>query len=455
VQGELGPLLRAHGVETWEAEVDIRTADEWEARIRTGLELCDWFLVVLSPNAVNSDWVKTEVHWAMENRNGRVIPLVIAPCKSEDLHLKLRRIQHIDFEQNRERFGTMLLELVKIGNDALPTVREILADDDVKQHDRAIANLEKAGTPAAVFLADALANKRVECQSATDPQPTKEAARGVPSAKCALCGTFNLLYFEQGQHCRGCEHPLEDACAVEYLEWVKDRIFANAANMGLLAGGLTFVVIFWVLVCIIPAVSLQFLVTVAIIVGHVTVAGLIGAATSYIVVSKRYVFWFSSPSDALEKIKQKNKFHDDFINGWQGASDRFWISHTKLAWITSTVGLFLLGVVLMQFWGCNAIRGPSPIVGIEPEWDPNPANHDLLLTNKSSGPLSSVELTITLYQDNGQEVVRKESWPHWDFGEVKKISVPLQRYSRVTLKGTADHASTRRVIDGDWRWTPK
>ncbi|MBT4864083.1 MAG: toll/interleukin-1 receptor domain-containing protein [Planctomycetaceae bacterium] len=103
VGNDLVPLLRSHGIETWYSTDDIHSAEDWEKKIREGLRDCDWFLVVLSPNGVVSDWVQAEVHWATDNRKGRIIPILLAPCRPEDLHIKLIRIQYIDFHANREQ----------------------------------------------------------------------------------------------------------------------------------------------------------------------------------------------------------------------------------------------------------------------------------------------------------------------------------------------------------------
>jgi hypothetical protein len=111
VERELIPLLRENGVDTWYSRETIRTSEEWEDSIRSGLNGCDWFLVVLSPRSVTSDWVRTEVHWALDERPGRVVPVLLESCNPSDLHLKLRRIQHVDFTQDRDSARAKLLEV--------------------------------------------------------------------------------------------------------------------------------------------------------------------------------------------------------------------------------------------------------------------------------------------------------------------------------------------------------
>jgi hypothetical protein len=102
VEKEIITTLRGHGVDVWYSKYSIETAAEWERRIRHGLSICDWFLVVLSPRAVASDWVRSEVHWALEKRKDKVIPVIYEECDPTDLHLKLGMIQRIDFREGRE-----------------------------------------------------------------------------------------------------------------------------------------------------------------------------------------------------------------------------------------------------------------------------------------------------------------------------------------------------------------
>jgi predicted Zn finger-like uncharacterized protein len=96
VEREIIDLLNSHGIETWYSKDDIRTAEHFEKMIRQGLEACDWFLVAISPNAINSEWVRDEVHWALEERPGKVIPVLIGDCKPRDLHIRMGRIQQVD-----------------------------------------------------------------------------------------------------------------------------------------------------------------------------------------------------------------------------------------------------------------------------------------------------------------------------------------------------------------------
>lgn len=122
IERELIGPLREHGLETWYSRQDIQAAAAWERSIREALDRCDWFLVALSPAALASEWVQTEVHWAVEHRWGRVVPVLLEPCDPTQAHLKLGRIQHIDFTNDPSAGLERLLKVwgITTGNALVP-----------------------------------------------------------------------------------------------------------------------------------------------------------------------------------------------------------------------------------------------------------------------------------------------------------------------------------------------
>jgi hypothetical protein len=109
VEQEVIALLRRHGLDPWYARTEILTASEWQREILSGLKKSDWFLVVLTPRATASKWVKSEVDWAFQHRQGRVIPVMLEDCSLEDLHLHLRLIQHVDLRSPSDEERARLL----------------------------------------------------------------------------------------------------------------------------------------------------------------------------------------------------------------------------------------------------------------------------------------------------------------------------------------------------------
>lgn len=102
VASELIPLLKSHTIDTWYAEGEVRSAQRWEREILSALRSCDWFIVVMSEHSLNSEWVKNEVNWAMQNRIGMVVPVKLRECVAEEFHLGLPRIQFVDYQKDRE-----------------------------------------------------------------------------------------------------------------------------------------------------------------------------------------------------------------------------------------------------------------------------------------------------------------------------------------------------------------
>jgi hypothetical protein len=98
VEAEVLPVLRAAGLEYWYCKEDIPTSALWVEEIVKALESCDAFLLVLSPEAAGSEWVRDEVHIAVEKfGRERLILVLLRPCKLTDFHTRLPRIQNVDY----------------------------------------------------------------------------------------------------------------------------------------------------------------------------------------------------------------------------------------------------------------------------------------------------------------------------------------------------------------------
>jgi len=110
VENELIPHLRANGLDPWYSKDGIRSADHWERRILAALNKCQWFLIVLSPRAAESEWVKDELHWAVTNRARRIIPVMYEDCCLQDFHIRLSRIEYVDYRQDIERARRRVIE---------------------------------------------------------------------------------------------------------------------------------------------------------------------------------------------------------------------------------------------------------------------------------------------------------------------------------------------------------
>lgn len=113
----LAATLRRHGVPVWYSDTNIQGAQQWHDEIGAALARCDWFLVALSPNAVEAVWVKRELLFALQERrfDGRIAPVIYQPCSHLQLSWTLSQIQMIDFSDDFDRGCRDLLQIWGLG----------------------------------------------------------------------------------------------------------------------------------------------------------------------------------------------------------------------------------------------------------------------------------------------------------------------------------------------------
>jgi hypothetical protein len=106
-------VLKGNGIHYWISEKHIPGGADWHDEIGRALKRCDWFLIILSPNAVRSVWVKRELMYALQpNRyQGKIIPVYFRPCRHELLSWTLANFQFIDFRKDFEVGCKRLLKL--------------------------------------------------------------------------------------------------------------------------------------------------------------------------------------------------------------------------------------------------------------------------------------------------------------------------------------------------------
>lgn len=97
--GALAEVIRRHGVPAWDSRTDIVGAQQWHDEIGAALQRCSWFVLVLSPNSVESIWVKRELLFALQQNHfeNKIVPLLYQPCDYEQLSWTLSIFQTVDF----------------------------------------------------------------------------------------------------------------------------------------------------------------------------------------------------------------------------------------------------------------------------------------------------------------------------------------------------------------------
>lgn len=115
--GRLTAILRDHGVPVWLSEDAIRGSRRWHDEIGAALARCDWFMVLLSPASVRSDWVKEEIRYAMRQPRlrTRIIPVMHETCDPDQLSWTLGNRQMIDLRADWQAGCRELLRIWGIG----------------------------------------------------------------------------------------------------------------------------------------------------------------------------------------------------------------------------------------------------------------------------------------------------------------------------------------------------
>lgn len=110
---KLTSVFNEHNIPFWYSRTHIRGAQQWHDDIGAALRRCDWFLLVLTPAAVRSKWVKRELLYVLQEDRyeKRIIPLVVKPCKFKRLSWTLASFEFIDLSKDFEAGCRNLLRI--------------------------------------------------------------------------------------------------------------------------------------------------------------------------------------------------------------------------------------------------------------------------------------------------------------------------------------------------------
>lgn len=110
-------VLRQHGVPVWYSRTDIRGSQLWHDEIGLALKRCDWFLVVLSPAAAESMWVRRELRRALQDPrlSDTISAIHHQDCDVDALSWVLSQYQIVDFRHDPDGGFRELLRTWGIG----------------------------------------------------------------------------------------------------------------------------------------------------------------------------------------------------------------------------------------------------------------------------------------------------------------------------------------------------
>jgi internalin A len=107
---KLANELESKGMKAWWDFDSLRGGQDWQKEIERGIKQCEFFLVLLTPDAVASEWVGNEITYA-NNAQKKIIPLHLKKC---DTPISLIKKQYVDFEKQTQKAAIKeLIELLK------------------------------------------------------------------------------------------------------------------------------------------------------------------------------------------------------------------------------------------------------------------------------------------------------------------------------------------------------
>ena len=98
---KLARQLKSKGVSLWLDRYEIKPGEYVRDRINEGIANAEYFIAVLSPNSLGSQWVRHEIDAAMTRELGdkrvRLIPLLRGSLTAKDLPVDIRGKNYLDF----------------------------------------------------------------------------------------------------------------------------------------------------------------------------------------------------------------------------------------------------------------------------------------------------------------------------------------------------------------------
>src|SRR4051794_5640482 len=108
---QLVDALSKAGIPTWLDEIQIRVGDSIPDRLADGIDKCNLFCLVISPNSNASPWVQREMNSylpKMIGKQGKILPCLIEKVPLPRL---LSDLKYADFSQS---FDDGLRELLRV-----------------------------------------------------------------------------------------------------------------------------------------------------------------------------------------------------------------------------------------------------------------------------------------------------------------------------------------------------
>ena len=98
-------ILEETGLDVWDDRREIMPGDNWAAKVALALQESDAMVVLLTPEALRSSWVRREIEYALGDKgySKRLIPVLVSPQEKipeGDIPWILRHLESIKLDQH-------------------------------------------------------------------------------------------------------------------------------------------------------------------------------------------------------------------------------------------------------------------------------------------------------------------------------------------------------------------
>ena len=101
--------LRRESLTVWTNTTDIQTGEDFQSASDRGIEQTDNFVYLVSPDSVQSEYVRKELDYAL-SLHKRIIPVLVRETPADSLPKALQGVQYIDLTDNEEEEEDYVLD---------------------------------------------------------------------------------------------------------------------------------------------------------------------------------------------------------------------------------------------------------------------------------------------------------------------------------------------------------
>lgn len=239
--------LKESGHHIWRDESSIKVGENIPIAICSGISGCDFFLTLITKNALNSSWMKDELtNFSMlPGKSGKIIPLKFDSTSIGSFYPLISALRYADFSSDFDKAFAMLLE--RIGPaDRESESRKLQLEVDLNRLDFAVDLALRAGIRVMRFYKSSMQSnetidKRKNAATKADQMAQKEIISKI-EAHHTYCN--DTIIAEEAPHDKGTVKPNGYTWVIDSLDGTtnfRNKIPLFCTAIGVLLNGKPFI----------------------------------------------------------------------------------------------------------------------------------------------------------------------------------------------------------------------